>query len=97
MTEWVRNCRAILRATRLLCPRKLPRQASAIAAVKGRLCCKSRFALMIKNSEGYRRGFRVKMWGTSSPHVKLTGDFGNAIEVIRIGGCFPFRVFAKNS
>ena len=58
---------------------------------------KSRFALMIKNSEGYRRGFRVKMWGTSSPHLKLTGDFGNAIEVIRIGSCFPFRVFAKNS
>jgi exodeoxyribonuclease III len=26
-----------------------------------------------------------------------TGDFGNAIEVIRIGDCFPFRVFAKNS
>jgi len=25
------------------------------------LCCKSRFALMIKNSAGYRRGFRVKM------------------------------------
>src|SRR5271170_863027 len=63
----------------------------------GRLCCKSRFALMIKNSAGYRRGFRVKMRGTSSPHVKLTGDFGNAIEVIRIGDCFPSRVFAKNS
>jgi hypothetical protein len=29
--------------------------------VTGRLCCKSRFALMIKNSAGYRRGFRVKM------------------------------------
>jgi len=28
---------------------------------------------------------------------KLTGDLGNAIEVIRIGDCFPFRVFAKNS
>jgi hypothetical protein len=27
----------------------------------GRSCCKSRFALMIKNSAGYRRGFRVKM------------------------------------
>ena len=27
----------------------------------GRLCCKSRFALMVKNSAGYRRGFRVKM------------------------------------
>jgi hypothetical protein len=29
--------------------------------------------------------------------VKLTGDFDNAIEVIRIGNCFPFRIFAKNS
>ena len=36
------------------------------------------------------------MGGTSSPHVKLAGDFGNAIEVIRIGDCFPFRDFAKN-
>src|SRR5271154_1455279 len=52
---------------------------------------------MIKNSAGYRRGFRLKMWRTSSPHVKLTGDFGNAIEVTRIGDCFPSRVFAKNS
>ncbi len=25
------------------------------------LCCKSRFALVIENSAGYRRGFRVKM------------------------------------
>jgi hypothetical protein len=27
----------------------------------GRFCCKSRFALVIKNSAGRRRGFRVKM------------------------------------
>ena len=26
-------------------------------------CCKSRFALVAKYSAGYRRGFRVKMWG----------------------------------
>jgi len=62
-----------------------------------RLCCKTRFAPMIKNSKGCRRGFRVKMCGTSSPNVKLTGDFDNAIASIRIGDCFPFRVFAKNS
>ena len=37
----------------------------------GRFCCKSRFALVIKNSAGCRRGFRVRMRGTSSPHVKL--------------------------
>jgi hypothetical protein len=34
MTLWVKNCRAILRKVRLLCPRKLPRLASAIAAAK---------------------------------------------------------------
>ena len=28
---------------------------------------------------------------------KTQGDFGNAIEIIRIVDCFPFRVFAKNS
>src|SRR5262245_979247 len=36
------------------------------------------------------------MRGTSSPCDKLTGDFGNAIEIIRIGDYFPFRLFAKN-
>jgi hypothetical protein len=30
-------------------------------------------------------------------YIKLTGDFDNAIASIRIGDCFPFRVFAKNS
>jgi hypothetical protein len=35
---------------------------------------------VIKNSPGCRRDFRVKMWGTSSPDDKLTGDLGNVIE-----------------
>jgi hypothetical protein len=39
--------------------------------------------------------FMQKMWGTSSPNVKLTSDFDNAIGSIRIGDCFPFRVFTK--
>ena len=52
----------------------------------GRLCCKSLFALVIKNSPGCRRDFRVKMWGTSSPDDKLTGDLGNVIESTQIGG-----------
>jgi hypothetical protein len=43
-------------------------------------CCKSLFALVIKNSPGCRRDFRVKIWGTSSPDDKLTGDLGNVIE-----------------
>jgi hypothetical protein len=34
---------------------------AALSDATGRLCCKSRFALMIENSAGYRRGFRVKM------------------------------------
>src|SRR5438105_15429014 len=62
----------------------------------GRYCCKSRFALVCKNSAGRRRGFRVKMRGTSSPHGKLTGDFGKANEAIRISDRLPVRVFAKN-
>ena len=52
----------------------------------GRYCCKSLFALVIKNSPGCRRDFRVKMWGTSSPDDKLTGDLGNVIEATQIGG-----------
>ena len=52
----------------------------------GRFCCKSLFALAIKNSFGRRRDFHVKMWGTSSPEDKLTGDLGNVIEATSIGG-----------
>jgi hypothetical protein len=63
----------------------------------GRFCCKSRFALVVGNSAGRRCAFRVRMWGASSPHVKLTGDFANVSDAIRIGDCFPFRNFAKNS
>ena len=33
---------------------------------------------------------------TSSSYVKFTGDFGNAIEVIRIADCFTFRIFRKS-
>src|SRR6516165_9316279 len=51
-----------------------------------RYCCKSPFALAIKNSPGCRRDFRVKMWGTSSPDDELTGDFDNAIEATQIAG-----------
>jgi hypothetical protein len=57
LTGW----RAISRNARLLYPTKLPRRPFAIEAVEGRLCCKSRFALMIKNCAGYGRGFRVEM------------------------------------
>src|ERR1700749_3373421 len=60
-------------------------------------CCKSRFAQGVGNSAGCRCGFRVKMRGTSPPHVKLTSDFANTSETIRIGDCFSFDSFAKNS
>ena len=65
--------------------------ASAIFAAlhesgPGRFCCKSPFALVIKNFSGFRRDFRVKMWGTSSSYDKLADDFDNAIEGTRIGG-----------
>src|SRR6478609_8180220 len=57
-----------------------------LTAAIGRFCCKSLFALVTKNSPGCRCGFRVKMWGTSSPGRKITGDLGNLIEAIQIGG-----------
>ena len=53
----------------------------------GRFCCKSLFALVIKNIPGFRRDFRAKMRGTSSPNDKLADDLGNAIEGTRINGC----------
>ena len=62
----------------------------------GRYCCKSPFALVIKNSPGRRRDFRVKMWGTSSPDDELTGDFGNAIEATQIAGRRLVRLVAGN-
>src|SRR5262249_4279941 len=62
----------------------------------GRYCCKSPFALVIKNSPGCRRDFRVKMWGTSSPDDELTGDFDNAIEATQIAGRRLVRLVALN-
>src|SRR5262245_25051309 len=50
-----------------------------------RYCCKSLFALPIKNSKGYRRDIRVKMWGTSSPDDKLVSDLAKAAEATKIG------------
>src|SRR5215468_8625634 len=61
----------------------------------GRLCCKSLFALVIENFPGCRRDFRVKMWGTSSPDDKLTGDLGNVIEATKIGGRRSDRLMAE--
>jgi hypothetical protein len=57
---------------------------------------KSLFALVIKNSPGCRRDFRVKMWGTSSPDDEFTGDFGNATEATRIAGRWLVRLVAGN-
>jgi hypothetical protein len=73
----------------------LPRTADPLwltpgMAVAGRYCCKSLFALLIKNSLGC-----VKMWGTSSPDRKLTGDLGNAIESTEIDGRRSRRPLAE--
>jgi hypothetical protein len=38
-----------------------PSRSTAIRSLSEGLCCKSRFALVLKNSKGQRRGFRVKM------------------------------------
>src|SRR5258707_4148065 len=59
-----------------------------------RLCCKSPFALLIKNSPGCRRDFRVKMWGTSWPDDKLTADLGNVIEAAESGDRQLIRITA---
>ena len=52
----------------------------------GSMLLKKSFALVIKNSLGCRRDFRVKMWGTPSPDDKLTGNLGNVIEATQIAG-----------
>jgi hypothetical protein len=57
-----------------------------LTAASCRFCCKSLFALVIKNFPGFRRDFRVKMRGTSSSDDKLADDLGNAIEGTRISG-----------
>jgi hypothetical protein len=53
---WINLGGAFLREARLLCLRKLPRQASAIAAVKGH----ERPPAPQKNSEAFRRRSTVK-------------------------------------
>ena len=68
------------------------RQMSALC----RLCCKSLFPLGIKNSPACRRDFRVKMWGTSSPDGKLTGDLASAIDNTNIDGRRPDGLLAGN-
>ena len=67
-------------------PSKRTLRSATVRAPWCRFCCKSLFALAIKNSFGRRRDFRVKMWGTSSPEDKLTGDLRNVIEATSIGG-----------
>ena len=68
----------------------------ALMSAFGGYCCKSLFALVIKNPPGCRRDFRVKMWGTSAPDDKLTGDLGSIIETTQIGGRRSDRLMAGN-
>jgi hypothetical protein len=68
------------------CPasaKRLLQQNRHLATTADQTLCpllEAKLALAIKNSFGRRRDFRVKMWGTSSPEDKLTGDLGNVIE-----------------
>src|SRR3954463_5864370 len=62
----------------------------------GRLCCKSLFAPLIANFSSCGHGFRVNMWGTSSPGDKLTGDFGNEPDATSISDRGLFRLLAGN-
>ena len=49
----------------------------------GRYCCKSLFALVIKNSPGF--------------DDKLTGDLDNVIEITQVGGSRSDRLTARKS
>src|SRR5262249_35749731 len=71
--------------------------AAVHESASGRLCCKSLFAPVVKIFPGCRRDFRVKMWGTSSPDDKLTGDLGNVIESTKIGGGRSDRLTDRKS
>jgi hypothetical protein len=57
-------------------------------------CCNV-FLHWDQNSPGYGRDFYVKMWGTSSPDDKLTGDLGNVIEATQIGGRWSDCLMAR--
>ncbi len=65
-------------------------------SAQGRYCCKSRFSPMTKILRAVGATFAYKMRGTSRPPAKFTGDFGSAIEVIRISDRSLLSVFAKN-
>src|SRR5262249_26111476 len=60
----------------------------------GRFCCKSLFALLIKNSKGHGRDVRVNMWGASSPDDKLVSDLAKATEAIKIAARRSDRLMA---
>src|SRR5262249_33343789 len=50
----------------------------------GRYCCKSLFALLIKNFPGCRGDFRIKMWGTSSLDDILVSDLAKAARTTKM-------------
>src|SRR3954451_11316014 len=80
---------------RRVCPSADQQRKPLVTSPFGRYCCKSRFSPMTKILRAGGATFAYKMRGTSRPHAKLTGDFGNAIEVIRISGRSLRSVFAK--
>src|SRR6476469_4038246 len=61
----------------------------------GAIVLQSLFAPLITNFSSCRRGFRVNMWGTSSPGDKLTGDFGNEPDATSISDRGLFRLLAE--
>jgi hypothetical protein len=79
-----------------LCPQEQTSSAWPVRSEKCRLCCKSRFSPMTKILRAVGATFVYKMRGTSRPRAKFTGDFGSAIEVIRISDRSLLSIFAKN-
>jgi hypothetical protein len=61
-----------------------------------RFCCKSLFAPLTANFSSCRCGFRVNMWGTSSPGDKLTGDLANEPDATSISDRGLFCLLAGN-
>ena len=93
--HWVIFNRSRMSARSPLSTRSLPNCCTTASDAKGRLCCKSRFCTDDQKFCGLQARLSCKDVRDLIASRQLKGDCGNAIEVIRIGDCFPFRVFAK--
>src|SRR5262245_22923336 len=73
---------------------KLPRAPGIERITRDDHSVRPLLRVVTKTSPGCRRDFRVKMWGTSSPDDKLTGDLAKATEATKIAGRRSDRLMA---